>query len=130
MVEYAGCWIGAWLSLARALGSGPRGRRFKSSRPDHLTPRHPLSIATRFIVTGRVQGVGYRFFTCREAQALGICGHVRNLPDGSVEVVAQGEPDVLQAFAERLKEGPPFGRVEGMERSAVPAVDGRGFTIL
>jgi len=88
-----------------------------------------LLISARFIITGRVQGVGYRYFACREAEALGVTGHVRNLPDGSVEVVAEADRERLEAFAGRLREGPPFGRVEGMERSAIPAVGERGFHI-
>jgi acylphosphatase len=88
-----------------------------------------LLISARFIITGRVQGVGYRYFACREAEALGISGYVRNLPDGSVEVVAEADRERLQAFADRLEEGPPFGRVEGMEQSTIPAVGARGFHI-
>jgi acylphosphatase len=86
-------------------------------------------MATRFIVRGRVQGVGYRYFALREAQALGIAGFVRNLPDGSVEVVAEGSGEALRALADRLVQGPAFATVESLERSDVPPPKGTGFTI-
>jgi acylphosphatase len=70
----------------------------------------------RYYVNGRVQGVGYRYFVLRQAEALGITGFARNLPDGRVEVVAEGPPDVLQRFEERLREGPAFATVTGVER--------------
>ena len=74
-------------------------------------------MAIRFLVTGRVQGVGYRYFVMREAQALGITGFARNLPDGSVEVVSEGGADALKALAERLAQGPAFAEVESVERT-------------
>lgn len=64
------------------------------------------------IVRGRVQGVGYRVFALREATRLGLAGYVANLADGSVEVVAEGPADDLDALEERLAEGPPAGFVE------------------
>ncbi len=69
----------------------------------------------RIIVKGRVQGVGYRFFTRRTALELGIKGYVRNLPDGTVEVVAEGSPEALDKFIEKLREGPPLAIVEDMD---------------
>ena len=65
-------------------------------------------------VTGRVQGVGYRFFVLRAARGLGLRGYVRNLPDGSVEVAAVGNMADLQALASALEEGPPPSIVEGV----------------
>ena len=64
------------------------------------------------IITGDVQGVGFRYFAVREANALGITGNVRNRPDGSVEVNAQGEKTVLDEFVTILKEGPSSGTVK------------------
>ena len=55
-------------------------------------------IARRYYITGIVQGVGFRYFVKRKADLYGIAGWVRNLPDGRVEVFAQGDPEVLNEF--------------------------------
>ena len=79
---------------------------------------------------GRVQGVGYRYFVSREAESLDIAGFVRNLPDGTVEVVAEATEEALATFEERLREGPAFAAVASVDRTAVPLRDGeRGFHI-
>ncbi|MEJ2203086.1 MAG: acylphosphatase [Gemmatimonadota bacterium] len=67
-------------------------------------------------VSGRVQGVGFRWWTQRTGRALGLGGHVRNLPDGSVEVHARGPAQSLDAFERALKEGPPAARVHEVLR--------------
>ena len=81
-------------------------------------------------VRGRVQGVGYRVFALREAMALGLHGHVTNMSDGGVHVVAEGPRRDLEALVERLEEGPPAGWVDGVEQRWEPArgLDG-GFRI-
>ena len=71
--------------------------------------------ARRFIVRGRVQGVGFRWFVEREAHMLGISGWVRNNPDGSVEVLAMGSRDQLSGLRSRLREGPRAARVDNVE---------------
>ncbi|MCS6829459.1 MAG: acylphosphatase [Armatimonadota bacterium] len=63
------------------------------------------------IVSGRVQGVGYRAFVVRYARALGLDGSVRNLPSGQVEVVAEGNEKALNQLLTLLKQGPPAARV-------------------
>jgi acylphosphatase len=63
------------------------------------------------IVSGRVQGVGFRFFTCRLAESFRVTGGVKNLPDGSVEIVAEGEREEVEAFLERAAKGPTSARV-------------------
>ena len=68
-----------------------------------------------FRVHGRVQGVGFRWWTRRRASDLGLRGTVRNRPDGSVEVHAAGEPETLRAFAAELAVGPPMARVDGVD---------------
>ena len=68
-----------------------------------------------FTLNGRVQGVGFRYFVVREAQSLGLAGWVRNLPDGRVEVLASGPPDIVDAFEGRLWAGPPHARVVSVE---------------
>jgi acylphosphatase len=73
--------------------------------------------ARRFVVRGRVQGVGYRWFVEREAHILGIAGWVRNNADGSVEVLAQGTRDQLSGLRSRLREGPRAARVDAVEES-------------
>ncbi|MGE5276337.1 MAG: acylphosphatase [Acidobacteriota bacterium] len=68
-------------------------------------------IARRVTVVGRVQGVGFRFFAERAANELGVTGWVRNLPDGKVESLAEGEEEAVARYLERLREGPRLGRV-------------------
>ncbi len=70
------------------------------------------SKATMFaFVSGMVQGVFFRMFVLKEARALGLCGRVRNLADGRVEVVAEGERDKLERLLARLYQGPPGAMV-------------------
>jgi acylphosphatase len=72
-------------------------------------------------VTGRVHGVGFRYFALREATALGLRGWVANDPDGSVHCVAEGPRDRLEALLGRLKEGPPSALVNGVSEAWMPA---------
>jgi acylphosphatase len=69
-------------------------------------------VARRFRVAGRVQGVGFRVFVLDAAEAEGLRGWVRNMPDGEVEGVAEGEVEALDRFAERLRSGPAGARVD------------------
>jgi acylphosphatase len=71
----------------------------------------------RYVVTGRVQGVGFRWFVQREAEALGLRGWVRNTPDGAVEVLADGSEEQVALLASRLKQGPRAARVDKVEES-------------
>lgn len=77
-------------------------------------PPPDADVATRVdaVVHGRVQGVGFRYFAWREAQALGLTGWVANEADGSVRCVAEGPRDDLAAFVERLEAGPASAIVE------------------
>ena len=81
---------------------------------------------TRFraIVTGRVQGVGYRASAAHEARRLGLLGWVRNRFDGSVEVDAQAEEPVLQRFLVYLRQGPPGARVKSVDVEWLPVASG------
>ncbi len=82
-------------------------------------------IARRAIIAGRVQGVGFRFFAERVAREFGVKGWVRNMPDGSVETVAEGEGSAVAKYLARLSEGPRLGKVISLnEEETVP----KGFT--
>jgi len=87
-------------------------------------------IARRYVVSGRVQGVGYRYFVLREARALGVTGWVRNLADGRVEAVAAGEEALLAVFEGRLWEGPPHARVSSLDSEPADPPAGSGFNVL
>ena len=80
----------------------------------------------RALVSGRVQGVGFRDFTRRAARNLGVCGHALNLPDGRVEVVACGGSDAVDELLRRLREGPRWASVDAVEVEAASCV-GPGF---
>lgn len=78
-------------------------------------------ITRRYLVKGRVQGVGFRFFVEREAQTLGVAGWVRNNPDGAVEVVASGTQEQHAALKARLHQGPRAARVDDVDESDATA---------
>ena len=85
--------------------------------------------AYRFVVSGRVQGVGYRYFALHVAEPLNVAGFARNQPDGTVEVVAEGSEAELEELEARLSEGPSFSHVEGVDRVAIDPPGHRGFDI-
>ncbi len=73
----------------------------------------------RWLVAGQVQGVGFRAFVARRATELGVTGEVRNLPDGRVEVIAQGSEQALAALRELLGTGPRMARVSSVENTEI-----------
>ncbi len=75
----------------------------------------PERARVRLVVSGLVQGVAFRAYTVDEARRLGVRGWVRNLPDGRVEVEAEGGRDALLALIRSVERGPPAARVEGVE---------------
>jgi acylphosphatase len=79
--------------------------------------------STRYhvFVSGLVQGVGFREFSRREAARLQLLGWAKNLSDGRVEIVAEGEPAALDRFLERLRLGPPAARVRELSSSEEPS---------
>jgi acylphosphatase len=77
-------------------------------------------IAKKFLITGRVQGVGYRYFADRWASQLGIYGYVKNLWDGNVEVYAIGDAVALEELKRQLAEGPRSARVAAIDESDEP----------
>lgn len=82
---------------------------------------------TRFIVTGRVQGVFFRASTRERALQLGIAGHAKNCADGSVEVVASGTQAALDELDGWLHHGPPAARVDAVTREVLPEQALHGF---
>ena len=82
-----------------------------------MTSAEKSTHARRFLVRGRVQGVGFRWFVEREAHMLGLAGWVRNNADGAVEVMAQGTSEQLAALRGRLQQGPRAARVDHVEET-------------
>jgi acylphosphatase len=80
-----------------------------------MTSAEKTTQARRFLVRGRVQGVGFRWFVEREAHILGVAGWVRNNADGSVEVLAMGSNEQLVGLRSRLRSGPRAARVDDVE---------------
>lgn len=84
----------------------------------------------RYLISGRVQGVGFRFFAEAAAAREGLHGWVSNRPDGDVEIEAEGEAEALERFERHIRHGPPGARVEKVEMDeAVPAGRDTGFSI-
>ena len=82
----------------------------------------------RVLVSGRVQQVGYRDYMVREAKKLGVTGWVRNLSDGRVEMLADGDQAALDAFLAVCREGPRLARVEDVVAFPVEDRPVKGFT--
>ncbi len=82
----------------------------------------PMAIQARHIIVhGRVQGVGFRFFVQRAGSRLGLTGDVCNLPDGTVQIMVEGAPEVLAGFIREVKLGPPAAHVDRLEVHEVAA---------
>ena len=86
--------------------------------------------AARFRVSGRVQGVGYRYFVQISAESLGVCGWGRNCSDGSVEGVIQGDSPSLNKLAQQIKKGPPGSLPGAFEYKDIPELlNLKGFSV-
>lgn len=85
--------------------------------------------AFRFVVKGKVQGVGYRAFTQRVARQLGLVGFVQNEVDGSVTGVAEGPVDDLNTLFARLEVGPPSARVQSVDLTREPSTGLASFDV-
>jgi len=78
-----------------------------------------MKIARKFTISGLVQGVGYRFFTQRAAARHQVLGYVRNLKDGRVEALAEGDAKSVEDFKHDLLTGPVYSRVEEIEEIVI-----------
>ena len=89
-----------------------------------------MRFARRYLISGRVQGVGFRYFTHVAAGREHLHGWVRNLPDGRVEIVAEGEPEALERFERQVRTGPPGARVSDVDvNDALPTNHDAGFDV-
>ncbi len=85
--------------------------------------------AIHLSVFGRVQGVGFRYYTNKKASELGIRGFVKNRPDGSVYIEAEGEAELLELFVLWCNSGPSWARVSRIEQQKVPPIGFQNFEI-
>ena len=85
--------------------------------------------AKHYLIRGRVQGVGYRYFVLEAAERLGVTGYARNLSTGEVEVHAEADEVTLERFKLELERGPRMARVNGIEESDVPGGSYSSFLI-
>lgn len=76
-----------------------------------------MRVARRFVISGRVQGVGFRYFTHDAAVREGVTGWVRNLPDGRVEARIEGEAEAVDRVERAIRSGPPGARVDSVSVS-------------
>lgn len=88
-----------------------------------------MIVARRYVIGGRVQGVGFRFFTETAAEREGLHGWVRNLPDGRVEIAAEGDAEAVERFERHLRNGPRGARVDEVEWDEMAPSGRHGFTI-
>ena len=89
-----------------------------------------MRVARRFVVSGRVQGVGFRYFAVDAARREGLHGFVRNNDDGTLEAIAEGEADALERFERAMRRGPSRSRVEHVIVDDIePAMINAGFDI-
>ncbi|QUY45195.1 acylphosphatase [Acaryochloris marina S15] len=84
----------------------------------------------RAVISGKVQGVGYRYSTRDKARSLGLVGWVRNLADGRVEAMTEGERRQVDIMMEWFKQGPPAAEVDGVEIDELPVGEFGEFEIL
>jgi acylphosphatase len=88
-----------------------------------------VDTAKRYVVRGRVQGVGYRYFVEKHAQRMGLRGYAKNLDDGTVEVIAAGGLSALQELEGLLRKGPRLALVSGVEAHEAPSGEYRQFRV-
>ncbi len=97
---------------------------------DPSSPESSEVVAAEVVVSGDVQGIGYRAFTQRAAKDLGLCGWVRNLYDGRVQVEVEGPREKVEELLARLRRGPSLAAVTDMSVAwKTPTGSAQGFTI-
>ena len=103
--------------------SRPTARALLRPRAPVLQEPHRISgrITRRFLITGKVQGVYFRHSTRLQAERLGVRGVARNLPDGSVEVIAHGTPEAVENLREWLRRGPSGAQVAAVQEFELPS---------
>ena len=89
-----------------------------------------MTRAVEITVTGRVQGVAFRYYAQEQAHRLGVTGWVRNEPDGAVAVHVEGDDDAVDAMVAWCGEGPSYARVVGVAVRPAEATGARGFEVL
>ena len=93
-------------------------------------PEMKMVRSVKGLVSGRVQGVGFRYFVMRHAQVENICGYVRNLNDGRVEFLLQGEADSVSRVIGQIRVGPDYARVSELQLGDCDVISGlTGFLI-
>lgn len=80
-------------------------------------------------IYGRVQGVGFRFYTQKKATGLKLAGYVKNMPDGSVYIEAEGQAELLEMFVNWCESGPSWARVTKVDKQTVPLTNYTGFKV-
>ena len=89
-----------------------------------------MRVARRYVISGRVQGVGFRFFTEAAARREGLHGWVQNAADGRVEIAVEGDAEAVERFDRAIRHGPPAARVADVEVDIlVPSDRTTGFTV-
>jgi acylphosphatase len=86
-------------------------------------------LARKYLLEGRVQGVGFRYFVFRVAQSFGVLGWVKNLKNGMVEMHVQGDNETLMLFEAEIRSGPTFAIVENIQKEDIRIEDFKGFFI-
>jgi len=96
------------------------------SQITHAIIARSMRVARRYLISGRVQGVGFRYFTADAAEREGLQGWVRNTPDGRVEISAEGDVEAMDRFERSIRQGPRGARVEAVEVDHIPPRAGAG----
>ena len=88
-----------------------------------------MNMTVKGYVSGKVQGVGFRYFVRKHAQAHAVTGYAINLDDGRVEFLLQGSEESVAEVVRKIRKGPPFSNVMNVEQKHIHAGEQRGFTI-